>query len=113
MVCDVWEEIEKLINKTNTVDYEEVSIIGSGGNINKLFKMSGKAQEMPFPIYVNLSMLFKSHHIRTKNIRIRFKPRSCRCYGTCYSNFLNAMKWSGARQIYVPKIILIYQKPCT
>jgi exopolyphosphatase/guanosine-5'-triphosphate,3'-diphosphate pyrophosphatase len=56
---------------TNTADYEELSIIGSGGNINKIFKMSGKAQEMPFPIYVNLSMLFKSHHIRTKDFRSR------------------------------------------
>ncbi|MEZ0131069.1 Ppx/GppA phosphatase family protein, partial [Flavobacterium sp. LBUM151] len=41
MVHDVvWDEIEKWI-KTNTADYEEVTLIGSGGNINKLFKMSG------------------------------------------------------------------------
>jgi exopolyphosphatase/guanosine-5'-triphosphate,3'-diphosphate pyrophosphatase len=30
--------------KVNTSDYEE-ALIGSGGNINKLFKMSGTGQE--------------------------------------------------------------------
>jgi exopolyphosphatase/guanosine-5'-triphosphate,3'-diphosphate pyrophosphatase len=38
MVCDVvWEEIEKWIPQM--ADYEEVSIIGSGGNINKLLNV--------------------------------------------------------------------------
>jgi exopolyphosphatase/guanosine-5'-triphosphate,3'-diphosphate pyrophosphatase len=38
MVCDVvWDEIEKWIKIS---EYEEVILIGSGGNINKLFKMS-------------------------------------------------------------------------
>ena len=51
MVCDVvWDEIEKWI-KTNTIDYEEVTLIGSGGNINKLFKMSGKTQSL-YPIFI-------------------------------------------------------------
>src|SRR5690606_15564968 len=38
MVSDiVWQEIEKWI-KSNTEEYEQVTLIGSGGNINKLFK---------------------------------------------------------------------------
>ena len=36
----VWQEIEKWI-KTNTEEYEKVTLIGSGGNINKIFKLSG------------------------------------------------------------------------
>src|SRR5690606_34117092 len=42
----VWVEIEKWI-KSVTKDYSNVILIGSGGNINKLFKMSGKTQEKP------------------------------------------------------------------
>ena len=39
MVNDiVWQEIEKWI-KTHTENFELVTLIGSGGNINKLFKM--------------------------------------------------------------------------
>ncbi|MCL6460690.1 MAG: exopolyphosphatase, partial [Flavobacterium micromati] len=59
MVCDVvWDEIEKWI-KNNTSQYDEVTLIGSGGNINKLFKMSGKTQEKPLSyIYVNSQYVF-------------------------------------------------------
>jgi exopolyphosphatase/guanosine-5'-triphosphate,3'-diphosphate pyrophosphatase len=58
MVCDVvWDEIEKWI-KTNTDEYEEVILIGSGGNINKLFKMV-KVQEKPLSyIYMNSQYAF-------------------------------------------------------
>ena len=35
----VWEEIEKWI-RTNCEPYENITLIGSGGNINKLFKLS-------------------------------------------------------------------------
>jgi exopolyphosphatase/guanosine-5'-triphosphate,3'-diphosphate pyrophosphatase len=68
MVCDVvWEEIEKWIRVIQN-DYEEISIIGSGGNINKLFKMS--VQEKPLSyIYVNSQYaFFELAVIRTKNI---------------------------------------------
>jgi exopolyphosphatase/guanosine-5'-triphosphate,3'-diphosphate pyrophosphatase len=58
MVCDVvWDEIEKWI-KINTDEYEEVILIGSGGNINKLFKMV-KVQEKPLSyIYMNSQYAF-------------------------------------------------------
>jgi exopolyphosphatase/guanosine-5'-triphosphate,3'-diphosphate pyrophosphatase len=50
MVCDVvWDEIEKWI-KINTDEYEEVILIGSGGNINKLFKMV-KFKKNPCPTF--------------------------------------------------------------
>jgi exopolyphosphatase/guanosine-5'-triphosphate,3'-diphosphate pyrophosphatase len=59
MVHDVvWDEIEKWI-RTNTADFEEVTLIGSGGNINKLFKMSGKSQDKPLSyIYMNSQYAF-------------------------------------------------------
>src|SRR5690606_15611362 len=45
----VWIEIEKWI-KTVTKKYINVILIGSGGNINKLFKMSGKTQDKPLSL---------------------------------------------------------------
>jgi len=59
MVHDVvWDEIEKWI-RTNTEEYDEVTLIGSGGNINKLFKMSGKSQDKPLSyIYMNSQYAF-------------------------------------------------------
>lgn len=106
MVCDVvWEEIEKWIT-TNTADYEEVSIIGSGGNINKLFKMSGKSQERPLSyIYVNSQYAFLNSLTYEQRIaELGLNPDRADVIIPAVRIYLNAMKWSGARQIYVPKI---------
>ena len=106
MVCDiVWEEIEKWI-KTNTADIEELSIIGSGGNINKLFKMSGKMQEKPLSyIYVNSQYAFLNSLSYEQRIsELGLNPDRADVIIPAVRIYLNAMKWSGARNIHVPKI---------
>ncbi|KIQ21043.1 exopolyphosphatase [Flavobacterium sp. MMLR14_040] len=106
MVHDVvWDEIEKWI-KTNTADYEEVTLIGSGGNINKLFKMSGKQQEKPLSyIYINSQYAFLNsltYEQRIAELGLNSDRADVIIHATRI--YLNAMKWSGARQIFVPKI---------
>ncbi len=106
MVHDVvWDEIEKWI-KGNTKDYEEVTLIGSGGNINKLFKMSGKQQEKPLSyIYINSQYAFLNsltYEQRITELGLNSDRADVIIHATRI--YLNAMKWSGARQIYVPKI---------
>ncbi len=106
MVCDVvWDEIEKWI-KANTADYEEVTLIGSGGNINKLFKMSGKTQEKPLSyIYINSQYAFLNSLTYDQRIsELGLNPDRADVIIPAVRIYLNAMKWSGARQIYVPKI---------
>ncbi|PXY39800.1 exopolyphosphatase [Flavobacterium cheongpyeongense] len=106
MVHDVvWDEIEKWI-KANTKDYEEVTLIGSGGNINKLFKMSGKQQEKPLSyIYISSQYAFLNsltYEQRIAELGLNSDRADVIIHATRI--YLNAMKWSGARQIYVPKI---------
>lgn len=106
MVHDVvWDEIEKWI-KANTADYDEVTLIGSGGNINKLFKMSGKQQEKPLSyIYINSQYAFLNsltYEQRISELGLNSDRADVIIHATRI--YLNAMKWSGARQIYVPKI---------
>jgi exopolyphosphatase/guanosine-5'-triphosphate,3'-diphosphate pyrophosphatase len=101
----VWDEIEKWI-RTNTLDYDDVTLIGSGGNINKLFKMSGKAQEKPLSyIYVNSQYAFLNsltYEQRITELGLNSDRADVILHATRI--YLNAMKWSGARNIYVPKI---------
>ena len=106
MVCDVvWDEIEKWI-KTNTQEYDEVTLIGSGGNINKLFKMSGKLQEKPLSyIYMNSQYAFLNSLTYEQRIsELGLNPDRADVIIPAARIYLNAMKWSGARNIYVPKI---------
>ena len=101
----VWLEIEKWI-KLNTADFDEVTLIGSGGNINKLFKMSGKMQDKPLSyIYVNSQYAFLNsltYEQRVSELGLNADRADVIVLAT--KIYLNAMKWSGARSIYVPKI---------
>ncbi len=101
----VWHEIEKWI-KHIVEPYESVTLIGSGGNINKIFKMSGKAQEKPLSyFYVNSQYQFLnglSYEQRISELGLNPDRADVIIYAARI--YLNAMKWSGARNIYVPKI---------
>jgi exopolyphosphatase/guanosine-5'-triphosphate,3'-diphosphate pyrophosphatase len=101
----VWKEMEKWI-KTNTADFEDVILIGSGGNINKLFKMSGKIQEKPLSyIYLNAQYSYLNSLTYEQRIsELGLNPDRADVIIPATQIYLNAMKWSGARNIYVPKI---------
>jgi exopolyphosphatase / guanosine-5'-triphosphate,3'-diphosphate pyrophosphatase len=101
----VWEEIEKWI-KTATEPYENITLIGSGGNINKLFKLSGKQIDTPLS-YVYLNSQYQYLNSLTYEQRIAemgLNTDRADVIIPATRIYLNAMKWSGARQIYVPKI---------
>ena len=101
----VWNEMEEWIIE-NTNNYEEVSLIGSGGNINKIFKMSGKMQDKPLSyIYLNSQYAFLNSLTYEQRItELGLNTDRADVIIPAIKIYLNAMKWSGARNIYVPKI---------
>ena len=106
MVNDlVWEEIEKWI-KLHCEPFENITLIGSGGNINKLFKLSGKQQSKPLSfLYLNTQYQYLSSLSYEERIfELGLNTDRADVIIPAIRIYLNAMKWSGARQIYVPKI---------
>lgn len=101
----VWTEIEKWI-KIQVEPFDSITMIGSGGNINKLFKMTGKQQDKPLS-YLNLNALYTMLNNMTYEQRISelaLNPDRADVIIPATKIYLNAMKWSGARHLYVPKI---------
>ena len=101
----VWQEIEKWI-KTHTTNLSNVEIIGSGGNINKIFKMSGKTNDKPLT-QTYLVQRFKylnslSYEERIYNLGLNTDRADVII--PAIKIYVNAMKWSNAKHIYVPKI---------
>ena len=101
----VWQEIEKWI-KTTCEDFENITLIGSGGNINKIFKLSGKAQDKPLSfMYLNSQYQYLNsltYEQRIAELGLNTDRADVIIHAT--KIYLNAMKWSGAQNIYVPKI---------
>ena len=106
MVNDVvWLEIEKWI-KTHTADYENVILRGSGGNINKIFKLSGKMQDKPLTyLYLNSQYQYLNSLTYEQRIaELALNTDRADVIIPALRIYLNAMKWSGATKIFVPKI---------
>lgn len=102
---DVWNDINAWIS-SNTKGYGDIKLIGSGGNINKIFKMSGKKQEVPLT-YRYLRQRFHELSAMSYDDRVYtlgLNPDRADVIIPALSIYLNAMKQSGAKHIYVPKI---------
>jgi exopolyphosphatase/guanosine-5'-triphosphate,3'-diphosphate pyrophosphatase len=106
MVKDqIWQETEAWIKEV-TKEYSKINLIGSGGNINNIFKSSGKSEGKPLS-FLYLSSYYQLLNSFTYEERITElnlnEDRADVIIPAC-KIYLSAMKWTKARRIYVPKI---------
>ena len=101
----IFKDVEAWI-ETHTKDFKKIALIGSGGNINKLFKMSGRTEGKPISyIYLNAQYQFLKNMSYSDRIsELSLNPDRADVIIPATKIYLSAMKWSGARIIYVPKI---------
>ncbi len=100
-----WNEVQNWIQEI-TQDYNRISLIGSGGNINNIFKNSGKSMGKPLS-FLYLSSYYKLLNSLTYEERIwelNLNQDRADVIVPAARIYLSAMKWSGAKDIYVPKI---------
>lgn len=102
---DTWNELESWI-KTNTADYDKIEVIGSGGNINKIFKESGKALGKPLTFFYLTSYynLLQTYSYEERITKLNLNQDRADVIIPATRIYLSAMKWSGAKDIIVPKI---------
>lgn len=101
----IWDDVKKWIKK-HTKEYSKVDVIGSGGNINSIYKSSGKKIGRPLS-YLFLSNYFetlKSYTYHERIFELQMNPDRADVIIPATRIYLSAMKWSRAKNIYVPKI---------
>ena len=103
--ASTWNKLELWI-KEQTKNYEKVDVIGSGGNINKIFKISGKAMGKPLTYFYLSSYYHKlqSYSYEQRISELDLNQDRADVIIPATRIYLSAMKWSKAKHIYVPKI---------
>ncbi len=102
---EMWYEMKEDI-KTKTKGHKEVTAIGSGGNINKVFTLSKRKDSKPLPLellrdfYKELSNVSLQDRINIYNLR----EDRADVIVPALQIYVNVMRWAGATEIYVPKI---------
>lgn len=101
----IWQEVEDWIVKV-VKPYKKVSLIGSGGNINHIYKNSGKKIGKPLSYFYLGSYyeMIKSLSYEERITELSMNPDRADVIIPATRIYLSAMKWSGAKNMYVPKI---------
>ncbi len=100
----VWESIRNWIIK-NAKPYRKITLMGSGGNINKLFKLSKIREGKPLSI-IKLNQIFmelESHTYDERIVNFELNPDRADVIIPAARIYLKALEWAGEQKIYVPK----------
>ncbi|MBJ6369432.1 Ppx/GppA phosphatase family protein [Snuella sedimenti] len=102
---ETWQELETWI-VMNAKGFDKIRVLGSGGNINKIFKISGKALGKPLTYFYLTSYYntLQSYSYEERITELDLNQDRADVIIPAMRIYLSAMKWSGAKHIYVPKI---------
>jgi exopolyphosphatase / guanosine-5'-triphosphate,3'-diphosphate pyrophosphatase len=105
---ETWTEMKEWI-KSMAQTYKNLSGIGTGGNINKLFKMAEGKDGAPIT-FTKLRELYSYLNSFSLKDRINVlglnQDRADVIIPAC-EIYLTVMKWGGVKQIYVPRVGLV------
>jgi exopolyphosphatase/guanosine-5'-triphosphate,3'-diphosphate pyrophosphatase len=100
-----WDEMKNSI-KNVTRGQKAVIAIGSGGNINKVFSLSKRKDGKPLSLELlrDYYKELEAFPVEERIIRYNLRKDRADVIVPALSIYINAMRWAGAEEIYVPKI---------
>ena len=102
---DIWDHMKDEI-RDKIKSKIPVVVIGSGGNINKIFSMSKTKDGKPMPVSVIKKYLKEMEKLSVEERMHNYQIREDRAdvIVPALTIFSNVMTWADIKQIYVPKI---------
>ncbi len=105
---ETWDEMKEWI-KSETRNFKLISGIGTGGNINKLFKLSEEKEGVPLS-YLKLKTLYtylNSFSLKDRINILGLNQDRADVIIPASEIFLMVMKWGSIKHIHVPKVGLV------
>lgn len=100
-----WEDM-KLWVKEQTRLHKNLAGIGTGGNINKLYRMANEKEGMPLT-FLKLKSIYNqlnSHSLKERIQIFGLNPDRADVIIPACEIYITLMKWTGIKQIYVPRV---------
>jgi exopolyphosphatase/guanosine-5'-triphosphate,3'-diphosphate pyrophosphatase len=101
---DTWKELKKWL-KTNTPQYHPLTGIGSGGNINKIFKLANIKNGKPisFKNIKSISNYLSSFTLEQRITKLGLRPDRADVIIPAIRIYMSVMKWAKMKWMYVPQ----------
>jgi exopolyphosphatase/guanosine-5'-triphosphate,3'-diphosphate pyrophosphatase len=105
---EIWKEAEYWV-KSVTKPFSRIEMVGSGGNINNIFKSSNKKAGKPLSFFYLSSyyQLLNSLTYEERISELSMNEDRADVIIPATKIYLSAMKWSRSKSIHVPKIGLV------
>lgn len=106
MVDDaIWEQAQQWVTQ-HTKAYSKINVIGSGGNINSIYRFSEKkvGQPLSYLFMSNFYEKVKQYDYNQRVFELKMNPDRADVIIPATRIYLSAMKWAKAKNMYVPKI---------
>lgn len=105
---ETWSEMKDWV-KQNTQPYKNLSGIGTGGNINKLFRMADLKDDSPltFAKLRSLYLYLNSFSLKDRINVLGLNQDRADVIIPASEIYLSVMKWGGVKQIFVPRVGLV------
>jgi len=102
---ETWEEM-RLWVKEQTRFHKKLAGIGTGGNINKLYRMANEKEGIPLT-FLKLKAMYNqlnSHSLKERIQVLGLNPDRADVIIPACEIYITLMKWTGIKQIYVPRV---------
>ena len=101
----IWDKVKTWILK-NIKNYNKITLLGSGGNINKIFSLSNTKEGKPMS-RITFNKIFKqleSTNYYDRMVKYSLNPDRADVILPASKIFLKAFEWTSASKIYVPRV---------
>lgn len=100
-----WTEMKEFI-KAKTKSHHHVTVIGSGGNINKVFSLSKRKEGKPLQLDLlrDYYKEFSTMSLQQRMTLYKLREDRADVIVPALLIHINVMRWADAEEIYVPKI---------
>ncbi|MBT5870781.1 MAG: exopolyphosphatase [Bacteroidetes bacterium] len=101
----MWEQAQQWVTQ-HTKAYSKINVIGSGGNINSIYRFSEKkvGQPLSYLFMSNFYEKVKQYDYNQRVFELKMNPDRADVIIPATRIYLSAMKWAKAKNMYVPKI---------
>jgi exopolyphosphatase/guanosine-5'-triphosphate,3'-diphosphate pyrophosphatase len=102
---NIWVEYENWI-KANIKDCNNISTIASGGNANKILKLSGKkiAEPISISLFEDIYKELRKHSFEERVLILNLNPDRADVIIPAAEIYLRSMKYSNSKQVIIPRI---------
>lgn len=102
----MWEDMEHWVKEKVKVDYGEVTAVGTGGNISKIFELAGlgPGQLLAINKIYEIRKMIESYSLEDRIYTLQMNPDRADVILPATDIYTKVMEWAHAKHILVPEV---------